>query len=165
MTDIVAGDVSARILRRSMVNPASSEAEAGQPWVNAVVDIVIDISTNADVPSGGIPLTNLFTASNANDTGLDPAQPIYTSGLVSMVSDATETTRLPCEFLQSGATAATQVLAVYEITDSAGVSQPLTPTTGDLTTDDYLGSTTPTEATCRVTLTGRLRSDVDVTTI
>ena len=167
MTDIVAANVSARILRRSMVNPASSESEAGSPWVVVDADILIDVSTNADVPAGGIPLTNLFTSGATGDTGIDPAQEVFSTGLVSMVADSAETTRVICEFLHTGATAATQILAVYEIPADGGTNpEPLTPSTGTLSDDAFLGDTTAfTTATVRVQLTGRLRADVDVTSI
>lgn len=109
MADIVAADVSAKILFRERLHTLGT---GGQPLILVGVEITVDPGTTDTYPTGGIPLTNLFTTGNASDTWLDVLQPILEVGQGFCRIDTGVTISAKANFYSSAATAAGQVLVL-----------------------------------------------------
>lgn len=110
MADIAAADVSAKILYQKPYAP-DSEQPTNEPLIHVRVGITIDPGTTDAYPTGGIPLTNLFTSGNASDTKLDTNRKIIHKGAANLRASASVLTpSLPCFFHQGGSAAADQKL-------------------------------------------------------
>ncbi len=121
MVAIAAGDVTAAILYRTHVGKTQNRGQ--RTMIDVALKITIDPGTDDTYPTGGIPLTNLFTTGNASDTGLDVSMPIIemTQGGFARISDALAPAT-PAAFYNGGATAATQTLVLYCIPADDGTN-------------------------------------------
>jgi hypothetical protein len=111
MADIAAADVSAVILWRAHAGKLQNRGQ--RTMIDVAVKITVDPGTTDAYPTGGIPLTNLFTTGNASDTGLDVNLPIVemTRGGYAQISDALFPAT-PAFFYNGGVTAASQTLVL-----------------------------------------------------
>ena len=101
MADISAtNDVTASIIRKVLTPTAGSNK--GQ--IEVVAEVTIDPGTADAYPAGGVSLYSMFTASDSNDTGIDPTKPVY--GMAgNLVSSLVTTLSGNVHFLDGAATA------------------------------------------------------------
>jgi hypothetical protein len=114
MADIVAADVTNSIIAKLEF----SQGGQSKKQLLVICEVTVDPGTTDAYPTGGIPLTNLFTAGEAADTGLDPAKPIRGVASEAKIDNAV-TTMASCRFHNGGTTAADQKLVI----SVAGVSK------------------------------------------
>lgn len=117
MADIAAGDVTNVVLARRRVGFGSG----GAVIVDVDCDVTIDPGTDDAYPTGGIPLTTLFTLANGQniDTGLDTTQPIMEIGAPGYARISSGVTvGTPAMFFNGGTTPATQTLVLFRIPDN-----------------------------------------------
>ncbi len=80
MADIAASDVTATRVSVNYATP-DSQRRTTNPEIEITADIKVSTATNTTYERDtGIPLTNLFTTSNASDLGLDVSQAITLIG-------------------------------------------------------------------------------------
>lgn len=109
MAAIVAADVTSK---NQWYMTADSKQGVLQPTVLVLCKITVDPGTDDTYPSGGIPLTALFTAADASDTKLDFNLPIKQIGSAQIqAAAATFSPSFSAKFEQ-GSTAAANVLRI-----------------------------------------------------
>ena len=108
MADIVAGDVTYSEIYKTILPVAGST----KGKIQIACRLTIDPGTTDFYPTGGIPLTDLFTAGNVKDTGIDVTKPIFGIAGLARISDA-QAPAAPAMFNNGGVTAASQTLVLY----------------------------------------------------
>lgn len=132
MADIAAADVTWSLIHR-ILTPQPGSDRVG---VQAVGQITVDPGTADTYPTGGIPLTNVFT----DYTGIDVTKPIL--GVVSMVrNNAGVATFIKGYFYNGGTTAASQTLVLTNIVEGGATAaiQEAELANSDITGANFLG--------------------------
>src|SRR5690349_4059286 len=113
MVDIAAAKVTAQVLSRRYAGNADygGTSSVGREMEVELL-LTIDPGTTDAYPTGGIPLTTIFTEANGQeiDTGLDVAQQITPIGQPQMRISTGVTVLAPAIFHNGGQTAASQTL-------------------------------------------------------
>ena len=117
MADIVAADVTSK--NDWLIIGPDSKQPVRQARILVRCKITVDPGTTDAYPTGGIPLTVLFTSGTSNDSKLDINQPIMwlNSGAYMQAAAATFTPAFPVKYEQ-GSTPATNVLRLRRDSNS-----------------------------------------------